>query len=349
MTPTLNRRRLLAGTAGMATLSLVPMGAGRAQGLVEITAAEAVETMYYLPLYVAHAKGFFEEEGLDVTIYNAQQRTIAVRAVAARDAFSYNGDPAEPALARQRGVGIKNIGTLVDRAAQVVLGQPGTSKDPNDWAGRNIIIPRPPHTAVSLIQMVLIDAGYTKADADGLVWQPESGDPIRLVPVIAGSELSALLAGQADLAVVLEPQTSNGVEAGMEVITSFAEQFGPFYFTSFAVLEETIAERAEHVQAFVNGMTKAMVWGHKNPEGAAQVAVDRYADSDPSIMKAAALRIIEQGAYPKNMLVSDEAYRNNFERLLVATDHPAANYAFDELMDLSFAEKAAAAITEADV
>ena len=135
----------------------------------------------------------------------------------------------------------------------------------------------------------------------------------------------------------------------MEVITSFAEQFGPFYFTSFAVLEETIAERAEHVQAFVNGMTKAMVWGHKNPEGAAQVAVDRYADSDPSIMKAAALRIIEQGAYPKNMLVSDEAYRNNFERLLVATDHPAANYAFDELMDLSFAEKAAAAITEADV
>lgn len=348
MLPTLNRRRWLAGTAGLAAVSFLP-GVGRAQAMVEITAAQAVETMYYLPLYVAHARGFFEQEGLDVTIFNAQQRTIAVRAVAARDAFSYNGDPAEPALARQRGVAIKNIGTLVDRAAQVVLGRPGTSADPADWAGQRIIIPRPPHTAVSLIQMVLIDGGYEKQDADGLVWQGPSGDPVRLVPVIAGSELSALLAGQADLAVVLEPQTSNGVAAGMEVITSFAEQFGPFYFTSFAVLEETIAERPEQVQAFANAITKAMVWGHKDPDAAAQVAVERYPDSDPAIMREAALRIIAQGAYPENLLVSDQAYRNNFERLLVATGHPAANYAFDELMDLSFAEKAASSITEADV
>lgn len=349
MKTNLNRRHLLAGSAGLAVVSFLPGGNGRAQALVEITAAEAVETMYYLPLYVAHAKGFFEQEGLDVTIFNAQQRTIAVRAVAAKDAFSYNGDPAEPALARQRGVGIKNIGVLVDRAAQVVLGKPGTSPNAADWAGETIIIPRPPHTAVSLIQMVLIDAGYEKQDADGLVWVREGGEPVNLVPVIAGSELSALLAGQANLAVVLEPQTSNGVAAGMEVITSFAEQFGPFYFTSFAVLEETIAETPDQVQAFANAITKAMVYGHKDPDGAAQVAIERYPESDPEIMKAAALRIIAQDAYPKSLVVTDEAYANNFDRLLVATAHPAANYPFDELMDLSFAETAAANITEADV
>ncbi len=188
-----SRRRFLGGAAGVATLSLLPAGAS-GSALVEITAASAVETLYYLPLYVAKAKGFFEEEGLDVTIFNAQQRTVAVRAVASGDAFSYNGDPAEPALARQRGVGIKNIGVLVDRAAQVVLGRPGVPKNPKEWGGRSIIIPRPPHTAVSLIQMTLIDNGFEKVDADGLVWKGES---VRLLPVCRlGAQRAARRAGR---------------------------------------------------------------------------------------------------------------------------------------------------------
>ena len=344
------RRQALFGATGLATISFI--GVGRAAAMVKITAAEAVETMYYLPLYVAKAKGFFEQEGLDVTIYNAQQRTIALRAIVAKDAFTYNGDPAEPALARQRGEDIKNIGVLVNRAAQVVLGKPGIAKDPKSWAGKTIIVPRPPHTAVSLIQMTLIDGGYEKTDADGMVWALKGGKPsdtIHLIPVVAGSELSALMAGQADLALTNEPATSNGVAAGMQIVISFAEQFGPFYFTSFAVMEDSIKNKPEQVQAFVNAITKAMVYGHKDPDGAAAVAVARYGDSDPKIMKAAAERIIAQGAYPENMVVSKESYDNNFTRLLTATHHPAAGYPFDQLMDLSFAEKAAKAIKSGDV
>lgn len=301
--------------------------------------------MYYLPLYAAKAKGFFEEEGLDVEIFNAQQRTIALRAIVSGDAFTYNGDPAEPAIGRQRGVDCKNIGVLVDRAVQVVLAKKGMSKDPKDWKGEKIIIPRPPHTAVSLIQMLLIDAGYTKADADGLQWKPKSGENVQLLPVIAGSELSALMAGQANLAVTLEPGTSIGISKGYEPVATFADHFGPFFFTSFAVMEDSIKDKGDQVQAFVNAITKAMVYGHAYPDKVAEVAAARYKDTDPAIMKAAAKSIVAQGAYPKNMIVSMESYKNNFDRLLPATGHPAAGYKFDELMDLSFAEKAAAKIT----
>lgn len=348
----LSRRQAVFGAASVAALSFGPVRGARAKAMLKITAAEAVETMYYLPLYVAKAKGFFEQEGLDLTIFNAQQRTIALRAVISKDAFSYNGDPAEPALAQQKGENVKNIGVLVNRAAQVVLGKPGISKDAKTWAGRAIIVPRPPHTAVSLIQMTLIDAGYVKGDTDGLVWQVKDGkadDAVHLIPVVAGSELSALMAGQADLALTNEPTTSNGVAAGMEIIISFADQFGPFFFTSFAVLAETIAKQPDQVQAFANAITKAMVYGHKNPAGAAEVAVQRYADSDPKIMKAAAERIISQGAYPDSLVVSKISYDNNFTRLLTATGHPAAGYPFDKLMDLSFAEKAEKAIKPGDV
>jgi len=106
-----------------------------------------------------------------------------------------------------------------------------------------------PAGAVSLIQMLLIDNGYTKADADGLVWKPKSGENIQLLPVIAGSELNALTAGQAKLSLTNEPSTSIGVSKGYEPVASFSEHFGPFFFTSFAVMEDSIKSKKKEVQA----------------------------------------------------------------------------------------------------
>lgn len=349
--PQLARRQILTGAAGMAIVSFLPGSAALGATPVSVTAAEAVETLLYLPLYVAAAKGFFKQEGLDVTIYNAEQRTIALRAVVAGDALTYNGDPAEPALARKRGVNVRNIGTLVDRAAVYVIGKPGIPKDPKQWGNRTIIVPRPPHTAVSLIQMTLLGSGYQQIDSDGLVWQLKgpATATAHLLPVIAGSELAGLLGNKADMTVLAEPLVSEGVADGMEIVISFSQQFGPFFFTSFAVLEKTIKEKPQLVQSFTNAMTKAMLWGHKHPNDAAEVGVKRYPDSNPEIVRAASLRIIKEGAYPENMLVTKAAYDNNFNQLLPQTNHPAAHYPADQLMDLSFAEKAAQAIKPGDV
>jgi NitT/TauT family transport system substrate-binding protein len=344
---------LAGGAAALVAFEPLPGLSGRARAAVKLTHAEAVETLYYLPLYVARSEGFFDKEGLDVTIFNAQQRTIAVRAVVAGDAFTYCGDPAEPALARQRGADIKNIGVIVYRAGGGILSQAGFPKDPKQWKGAAIIIPRPPHTSVSLIQLTLMKAGYTQADQDGLRWKPADGagdkDLVKLHPVIAATELAALVAGQGQLSVALEPDLSNGVVQGFQIVTTFAEEFGPYFYTSIAASGASIKDRAELVQRYADAMTRAMVWGHKYPDRAAQVAVKRYADSSPRITAEAAKRIIAQEAYPRNMLVSRAAYDQNFNNVLARTKHPAAGYKWEDLMDLSFAEKAAGRITAKDV
>lgn len=345
--PNLTRREFALAAGASALVSFGPMKNGRAQAMIKMTAAEAVETLYYLPLYVAHALGFFKEQGLDVTIFNAQQRTIALRAIVAGDAFTYNGDPAEPALARMNGAKVKNIGVLVNRAGGALLAKKGTPKDPKKWAGKRVITPRPPHTSVSLMQLIMIENGFEKADADGMVWKPKGGsdkDAVRFTPVVAGSELSALAAGQAELSFVLEPNIAIGVSKGFEEVTSFASQFGEFFYTSFAVTEESIQKKAEQVQKFVNAMQKACQFGHKFPAKAAEVAVKRYDKQDPKVVALAAKNIIRDGAYPESFLVSKTAYDKNFEMLLVATGHKAAKYPMNELMDNSFAEKAVANI-----
>jgi NitT/TauT family transport system substrate-binding protein len=352
----LSRRRFLevaGGAAAVVTFEPLSGLSGRARAAVKLTHAEAVETLYYLPLYVAKAEGFFEKEGLDVTIFNAQQRTIAVRAVVAGDAFTYCGDPAEPALARERGADIKNIGVIVYRAGGGILSKAGFPRDPKQWKGAAIIIPRPPHTSVSLIQLTLMKAGYTQADQDGLVWKPADGkgdkDLVKLHPVIAATELAALVAGQGQLSVALEPDLSNGVVQGFEIVTTFAEEFGPYFYTSIAAAGSSIKGKAELLQRYTDAMTRAMMWGHKYPDKAAQVAVKRYAEANPKIVAEAAKRIIAQEAYPKNMLVSKASYDQNFNNVLVRTKHPAAGYKWEELMDLSFAEKAASKISAKDL
>ncbi len=349
----ISRRRFLAaagGAAAVVSFEPLPGFSGRARAAVKLTHAEAVETLYYLPLYVAKTEGFFEKEGLDVTIFNAQQRTIAVRAVVAGDAFTYCGDPAEPALARQRGADIKNIGVIVYRAGGGILSKKGFPRDAKQWKGASVIVPRPPHTSVSLIQLTLMRAGYTQADQDGLVWKPADAagdkDHVRLVPVISATELAALVAGQGQLSVALEPDLSNGVASGLDIVTTFAEEFGPYFYTSIAASGASIAKQAELVQRYTDAMTRAMMWGHKYPDRAAQVAVKRYADANAKIVADAATRIIKQEAYPKNMLVSRAAYDQNFNNVLVRTKHPAAGYKWDDLMELSFAEKAVARIKD---
>lgn len=341
------RRRLALAAGAGALVSFLPLKNGRAQAMIKMTAAEAVETLYYLPMYCAHALGFFKEQGLDVTIFNAQQRTIALRAIVSGDAFTYNGDPAEPALARLSGAKVKNIGVIVNRAGGALLAKKGTSRDPKKWHGKRIITPRPPHTSVSLMQLILINNGYDKADNDGLVWKPKGGadkDAVRFTPVLAGSEFAALAADQADLSFVLEPNIAIGVAQGFEEVTSFAKEFGDFFYTSFAVTEESINKHGEQVQKFVNAMQKAMLFGHKHPDQAAEVAVKRYDKQDAKIVAAAARNIIRDKAYPESMLVSKASYDKNFEMLLVRTGHQAARYPMNELMDNRFAEKAVATI-----
>jgi len=349
----MNRRTFVEMVGASALVTFSTFGVRTARAAVQITAAEAVETLLYLPLYVAYQRGFFQEEGLDVTIFNAQQRSIALRAILAGSALTYNGDPAEPARAQRRGQNVKNIGVLVDRAGGDLLGKKGIHKDPKTWEGFRIVVPRPPHTSVSLIQMVLLGAGYTKADQDGLVWKPTGSSKesqfVRLIPVVAGSELAALEAGSGELSITLEPESSIGIAHGYEAITSFAELFGPFLYTSFAVTGEAIQKQAETVQKFVNALTKACVFGHKYPAKAAEDGVKRFSKADPKIIGAASERIIQSGSYPKNLVITKESYASNFDKLLVRTHSHVAKYPFEKLVYNGFAQKAASEITEASV
>src|SRR3546814_9877059 len=84
---------------------------------------------------------------------------------------------------------------------------------------------------------------------------------------------------------------------------------------------ETMKENPENVQKFANAMQKACLWGHANPDEAAEVGAKRFGTADPKIIGDASKRIIKQGAYPAGLVVSKESYDNNFNRLQIGRAH----------------------------
>src|ERR1051325_10672600 len=68
----LDRRRVVQGGLAAASVSLAPRALAQPKPPVKIRYNEVVRSILYAPAYVAIAKGYFTEAGLDVTMATAQ-------------------------------------------------------------------------------------------------------------------------------------------------------------------------------------------------------------------------------------------------------------------------------------
>jgi len=70
-----------------------------------------------------------------------------------------------------------------------------------------------------------------------------------IVPVNPGTEIAAMLAGQADIAVAYQPSVAAAEAQGAKVVFDFSSYIGPFCNTGIMVLPTTIQKNPEMVQA----------------------------------------------------------------------------------------------------
>ncbi len=70
-----------------------------------------------------------------------------------------------------------------------------------------------------------------------------------IIPVNPGTEIAAMLAGQADVAIAYQPSVAAAEAQGAKVVFDFSNYIGPFCNTGIMVLPTTIAKDPEMVQA----------------------------------------------------------------------------------------------------
>src|SRR5271169_5152407 len=194
------RRRFLqmvVGVSAVLTMGEMTGETATAADLKVVHFSEAVHNLGYINLYVGMHSGIFEKNGLDMQVSAAGGDTQTFAAVLGGSADFAIGDATMAVISRENGGPGMVVGTVVQRAQYLAVSktvEPFT--DPKKFKGMKIATSPEPNTNFSVTKRLI--------ESNGM----KLGDDATIVAVSPGTEIAAMLAGQADIAIAYQPGVS---------------------------------------------------------------------------------------------------------------------------------------------
>jgi len=217
-----------------------------AKELTEVKFVEAVHNLGYINLYVGMHAGIFEKNGLKLNVSAAGGDTQAFASVLGKSAPFAIGDATMVQMSREAGGPGIVVGTVVQRAHYF-----GVSKtlsmltSPKQFKGLTVVTSPDPNTNFSVTKKLLLDNGL-KPQVD-----------TKILQVNPGTEIAAMLAGRADMAVAYQPGVAEAESQGAKIVFDFAKYVGPFCNTGIMVLPEYAKAHPDVVLALVKSFEEA--------------------------------------------------------------------------------------------
>lgn len=325
-------RRSFLKTTAVAAGGLVAMpyvaGRARAATLKTVNFSEAVHNLGYINLYVGLHDGIFEKNGLDMKVSAAGGDTQTFAAVLGGSADFAIGDATMAQISRENGGPGVVVGTVVQRAHYF-----GVSKtmepftDPKDLKGKKVVTSPEPNTNYSVTKRMVEQAGL------------KLGEDVIIVPVNPGTEIGAMLAGQADMAVAYQPSVAAAEAQGSKVVFDFSNYIGPFCNTGIMVLPSTIEKDPEMVQALVTSFEEASRKTYADPAFAKKVARAEFPDLPGEVVDKAIDAELKYLIPAQSVITKPDQWKNLMDMQLYL-GNIKGTVSFDQIIDNSFAEKA---------
>ena len=326
----LSRRSALKLAAGVAATSALAAPRIARAATTEVAFAEAVHNLGYIDLYVGQAAGYFDKAGIHLNVTAAGGDTQAFAAVLGKSSLFGIGDPTMVPISVEKGGPGKVVGSVVQRAHY--FGVSKTVKpitDPKQFKGLKITTSPDPNTNYSVTKRLLTEAGL------------EIGKDVEIIQVSPGTEIGAMLAGQADVAIAYQPGVAQAEAQGAKIVFDFSNAIGPFCNTGIMVLNETIATKPQIIQALCNGFQQAMNRTYNDPAFAKQVAQKEFPQLSPAVISSAIDTELKY-LIPSRSVVVDRTQWDNLIKMQVYLKNIKGTTTFDQIVDNSFANKAAA-------
>ena len=326
-----NRRTFLKGTAGAvvggSALSLLGRSAFAAD-LKTVRFSEAVHNLGYINLYVGMHAGIFKKNGLDMQVSAAGGDTQTFAAVLGGSADFAIGDATMAVISRENGGPGMVIGTVVQRAHYFAVSktvEPFT--DPKKFKGKKIATSPEPNTNFSVTKRLI--------ESNGM----KLGEDATIVAVSPGTEIAAMLAGQADIAIAYQPGVAQAVAQGAKVVFDFSNYVGPFCNTGIMVLPTTIRRTPTWCRRSSRPSRKP----DAKPTGirpiAKQVARMEFPDLPGEVVDAAIDAEIKYKIPAQTVVTQPDAWKALMD-MQKYLGNIKGTISFDQVIDNSFADKA---------
>ncbi len=323
----MDRRRFLASAAAAGAVTLGPVAAARAAR--ELLVAEPVHSTGYLPLYIAMAKGYFDD--LTVKIVTIETGSGHTNAVLSGQAFAFIGGPEHNAFAKAKGAELRAIVGCVDRGNVYFCAAPGHEPTSTDWPayfkGKTIAVGPFGGTPNSITRYLL---GRWKLDARR---------DVTLIETANSATIAVVRGKQAQVAEATEPYVTQGVRNKIwgEPFFNAPKELGPYAYSTINVRLDTIRKEPELVRTFVRGMTKAMKFLYANPAETSEIAKVQFPTMPIEDLRATLDRSFRDELWSRNGMVTPASWTT-----ASAVVHDAgilkADIGYDEIIDMRFVE-----------
>lgn len=297
--------------------------------LTPVTLNEVAHSVFYAPLYVAIEEGYFQDQGIDLTLVTGFGADKTMTALLSNEAdigfmgpettvYTYSQGAADPVV---------NFAQLTQRAGNfLVAREPSPDFDWEDLKGSTVLGGRDGGMPEMVFEYVLKQKALDPAT-----------DLTINKSIDFGSTAAAFSGGQADYTVEFEPAaTALEMEGAGHVIASIGVESGYVPYTAFSAKESYLKEHPAVIEQFVAALKEGMdyVYTHSAKE-VAQVIAPQFPDTDIDTITAIIDRYHGQDTWNQSLLFSQESYD-----LLLAILKDAGQLdtapPYDELVDNSY-------------
>ncbi|MGN1203606.1 MAG: ABC transporter substrate-binding protein [Lachnospiraceae bacterium] len=325
--------------AVLCLLTLLPACAGPGKkgkadaSLTKVTLNEVAHSIFYAPMYVAIENGYFEEEGIDLTLITGFGADKTMTALLTGEAdigfmgsestiYTYVGGNEDYAV---------NFAQLTQRAGNFVVSRTPIDNFSFDMLiGKNVLGGRPGGMPEMVFEYILLKNNM---------------DPTQDLNIDQsidfGSTAAAFSGGQGDFTIEFEPHATALEKKGDGyVVASLGEASGYVPYTAFSARKSYLKEHPETVQSFTNALKKGMDYvASHSPEEIAKVISPQFPETDMDTLITIVKRYYDQDTWKKDLVFTEESFlllENILQESKVLTD----KVPYEDLVTTEFAENA---------
>jgi NitT/TauT family transport system substrate-binding protein len=236
-----------------------------------------------MPFGVALVKGYFKDEGLNVTgLISSAGGGTSLRNMLAGGGVPYGEvNPGVVVSAILQGADLRIVSDNVLTVAEFVWAVKPDSpiKTIKDFKGRKIGYTNPRSTSQALARMLLQSAGFTEADAE-LVKTGGFGEGI-----------AALDSGQIDIAPITEPLWSK-VKNKYRAVVVANEVLPPLDNVVGVATVEMMEKRGDFIRGVIRARRKAVQFMKEHPDEAAEIVAKQY-NLEPEVARSAVRNLVD--------------------------------------------------------
>lgn len=305
----------------------------RKKPLKTVRLAEVTRSIFYAPQYVALAKGFFKEEGLDVELTT-----------------TWGGD--------------KTMTTLLSGGADIALVGSETSI--------YVYAQGTDDPVINFAQLTQTDGTFlvSREKIDHFTWEMLKGstflgqrkggmpqmvgefvlkkhgiDPHQDLKLIQNVDFAnianAFASGTGDFVQLFEPTASLFEQEGKGyIVASFGMESGRVPYTSYMAKRSYMNENKDVIEKFTRAIYKAQQWVESHSAAEIAKAIQPYfKDTDSAIIEKVVERYKSQGTYATDPILDEEEW-NNLQTIMAEAGELPKRIDLNTLVDSSFAKNA---------